>query len=96
MFIHLLDTTSGMDWENGKMIDKPKKVKVQLGTCGFRSFDNRTKRVSTVENVAMKMMEQQKNKIGYAIYGGTISNPRLMRFYITSEYNHLEHDLQNA
>ena len=97
MFIHLLDTTTGISgYENGKMVTVPKKVKVKLGTCGFRSFDNRTKRVDTVETVAMKMMEQQNNEVGYAIYGGTINNPYLMRFYITSEYRDLEHDLQNA
>lgn len=96
MFIHLLDLTSGMDVENGKVIDKPKRVKVKLGTCGFRSFDNRTKRVDTVENVAMDMMTKQDNKVGYAIYDGSINHPRLMRFYITSEFSHLEHDLENA
>jgi len=96
MFIHLLGTTSGMTWENGKMIDVPKKVQVELHTCGFRSFDNRYKKITTVENIAFDMMEKQNNKVGYAIYGVTISNPHLISKFIHCEFRHLETDLKNA
>ena len=96
MFIQLLDTTTGIDFENGKMINKPKKVKVKLGTCGFRNLDGRYKNITTVKDIAHDMLTKQHNKVGFAIYGGTISNPRLLTSYITSEYKHLETDLENA
>jgi hypothetical protein len=96
MFIQLLDTTSGMDWENGKMVDVPKKVKVRLGTCGFRSLDGRYKNITTIKDIAIDMMTKQHNKVGYAIYDGTINNPRLVSSYITKDYSQLETDLENA
>ena len=96
MFIHLLGTTSGMTWENGKMIDVPKKVHVRLGTCGFRQLDKRYKKISTIENIAYNMMEKQNNKVGFAIYCGTISNPHLISKFIHCEFRHLETDLENA
>ena len=96
MFIHLLDTTSGQTWKNGKMVNVPKKVKVRLGTCGFRSLDGRYKRLTTVEDIAHDMMVKNHNDVGYAIYEGTISNPRLVTSYITKDYSDLETDLQNG
>ena len=97
MFIHLLDTTTGMGgFENGKMTTIPKKVKVKLGTCGFRSLDGRYKNMTTVDDIAIDMMVKQKNLVGFAIYSGTINNPRLVSSYITKAYSHLETDLENA
>ena len=97
MFIQLLDTTSGMGGvENGKMTTIPKKVKVKLGTCGFRSLDGRYKNITTVKDIAHDMLTKQNNNVGFAIYGGTINNPSLITSYITKEYSHLETDLENA
>lgn len=97
MFIHLLDTTTGISgYKDGKMQKVPKKVKVRLGTCGFRSLDGRYKNMTTVKDIAHDMMTKQQNKVGFAIYENSISNPRLVASYITKEYSHLETDLENG
>jgi len=74
----------------------PKKVKVKLGTCGFRSLDGRYKNITNVKDIAHDILIKQHNEVGFAIYSGTISNPRLLTSYITPEYKHLETDLENA
>jgi len=96
MFIQLLGTTSGIDWENGKTIDVPKKVHVRLGTCGFRHLDNRYKKLSTATEIAHEMMKRQNNKVGYAIYQGTINNPCLISSFISESHRHLETMLNPA
>ena len=96
MFIHLLDTTTGQTWKNGKMEKVPKKVKVRLGTCGFRSLDGRYKNMTTIKDIAHDMMVKNHNDVGFAIYDGSINNPRLVSSYITKEYSNLETDLQNG
>ena len=96
MHIILLSTTSGIDIKNGECIEVPKRVVTRLGTIGFRNLDKRYKRLDTVQSIAKEMMIKEKNKIGYAIYQGTISNPRLIYKYITDDYKHLKIDIENG
>ena len=97
MFVYLLNLTTGTSFtKQHGMQTVPKKIVTQLGTFGFRQLDGRISRLATAISAATELMRTEKNKIGYAIYRGTIDRPQLIFSSVEKPYEDLELDIENA